>query len=62
MTDWTLRLVACAGLLALVGRVPAGATPNVVLGVGLASSVLLLACVLAMAVVRRRYAPARIHA
>jgi hypothetical protein len=60
MTDWTLRLVACAGLLALVGRVPADASPNVVLGVGLAASVLLVVCVAAVALVRRRLTPARI--
>ena len=62
MTDWTLRLVTCAGLLALVGRVPAGASPGVLLGVGLATSALLVVCVAAVALVRRRVAPARIHA
>ncbi len=61
MTDWTLRLVTCAGLLALVGRVPAGVSPTVLLGVGVATSTLLV-CIAAVALVRRRLAPARIPA
>jgi hypothetical protein len=62
MTDWTLRLVTCAGLLALVGRMPAGVSPGVLLGLGLAASTLLVVCVAAVALVRRRLSPARIPA
>jgi hypothetical protein len=61
MTDWTLRLVTCAGLLALVGRAPAAATPEI-LGAALAGSVLLVICVAAAALVRRRLSPARVPA
>jgi len=61
MTDWTLRLVSCAGLLALVGRAPAEAGPGM-LGAGLVASVLLVVSVAAVALVRRRLSPARIPA
>jgi hypothetical protein len=61
MTDWTLRLVTCAGLLALVGRAPAGASPEVVAAVA-GGSALLVICVAAAALIRRRLAPARIPA
>jgi hypothetical protein len=61
MTDWTLRLVTCAGLLALVGRAPAAASPEI-LGAALAGSVLLVICIAAVTLVRRRPAAVRVPA
>jgi hypothetical protein len=42
MTDWTLRLVACAALVALLGRLPAVASVTLAFGVGLAATAALL--------------------
>jgi hypothetical protein len=62
MTDWTLRLVTGAGLLALVGRVPVGTTVEGVVAVGLAASALAAVCIAAAFLIRRRFAPARVRA
>lgn len=62
MTDWTLRLVTGAGLLALVGRVPEGATVGGVVTLGLAVSALAAVCIAAAVFIRRRLAPVRVRA
>lgn len=42
MTTWTLRLVACAGLVALLGRLPAGGSVAGAFAAGLAGALVLL--------------------
>ena len=42
MTTWTLRLVACAGLVALLGRLPDGGSVGAAFAAGLAGALVLL--------------------